>query len=57
MSRIGELLHADCCELSKGITMDGEKYYLLGVIDGYSRVAWAEVINDKKALTVMFGLR
>jgi len=57
MKRIGELVHVDTHQLSKGITIDepGKTYYLLGLIDGYSRLAWAEVLEDKKALTVMFA--
>jgi hypothetical protein len=57
MSKIGELVHVDCHQLSKGITIDSpdRTYYLLGMIDDYSRVAWVEVLEDKKALTVMFA--
>lgn len=57
MSRIGELVHIDCHQLSKGITIANpdKTYYLLGMLDGYSRVAWVEVLEDKKALTVMFA--
>ena len=59
MSKIGELVHIDCHQLSKGITInnnnDDKTYYLLGIIDDYSRIAWAEVIDNKKALTVMFA--
>ena len=41
MKRIGELVHIDCHQLSKGITIsDSSKtYYLLGLIDDYSRLA------------------
>ena len=57
MSRIGELVHIDCHQLSKGITItDANKtYYLLGLIDDYSRIAWVEVLDNKKALSVMFA--
>jgi hypothetical protein len=57
MKRIGELVHIDCHQLSKGITIAEPKktYYLLGLIDGYSRLAWVEVLENKKALTVMFA--
>jgi len=57
MSKIGELVHIDCHQLSKGITIDNsdKTFYLLGLIDGYSRVAWVEVLEDKKAITVMFA--
>ncbi|MBO5284875.1 MAG: transposase family protein [Clostridia bacterium] len=57
MSKIGELVHIDCHQLSKGITIaePQKTYYLLGVIDDYSRLAWVEVLENKKALTVMFA--
>lgn len=57
MSKIGELVHIDCHQLSKGITIaePQQTYYLLGIIDDYSRLAWVEVIENKKALTVMFA--
>jgi len=57
MSKIGELAHIDCHQLSKGITIDNsdKTFYLLGLIDDYSRVAWVEVLEDKKAITVMFA--
>jgi hypothetical protein len=47
MNRIGESVHIDCRQLSKGITP--------GPVDGYSRPARVEVTEDKKALTVMFA--
>ena len=39
MAKIGELVHIDCHQLSKGITIadSGKTYYLLGLIDDYSR--------------------
>ena len=57
MKRIGELVHIDCHQLSKGITIaeSSKTYHLLGLIDDYSRLAWVEVLEDKKALTVMFA--
>lgn len=57
MSKIGELVHIDCHQLSKGITIaePQKTYYLLGVIDDYSRLAWVEVLENKKALSVMFA--
>lgn len=55
-TKIGELVHIDCCQLSKGIVEGSNKpYFLLGVIDDYSRLCWVEVLEDKTALTVMFG--
>ena len=58
MSKIGELVHIDCHQLSKGITIaePNKTYYLLGVIDDYSRLCWIELMEDKKALTVMFAV-
>ena len=57
MNYSGELLNVDLHQLSKGITIQNSNhtYYLLGLIDGYSRVAWVEVLDSKKALDVMFG--
>ena len=57
MSKIGELIHIDCHQLSKGITITepDKTYYLLGVLDDYSRNCWVELMEDKKALTVMFA--
>ena len=57
MSKIGELVHIDLHQLSKGITIaePNQTYYLLGVLDDLSRACWLEVIPDKKALTVMFA--
>ncbi len=57
MKKAGELAHVDCHYLSKGITIkDHPKLYLVAVIDGYSRIAWAEVVEDIKSLTVMFSV-
>lgn len=58
MSKVGELVHIDCHQLSKGITIaEPEKtYYLLGVIDDLSRICWLELLEDKKGLTVMFAV-
>jgi len=54
--KAGELAHVDCHHLSKDmICGDKKKYYLVCVIDSCTRVAWAEVIEDIKALTVMFA--
>ena len=39
------------CELLKG----PKRYYLLGVIDDCTRIAWCEVIPDLTSLTVMFA--
>jgi transposase InsO family protein len=53
--RAGELAHIDCHHLSKDmISSDPRKYYLVGVIDSCTRLAWVEVTKDIKALSVMF---
>jgi transposase InsO family protein len=54
--RAGELGHIDCHYLSKDLIVTSTKrYYLVCVIDDYCRVAWAEVVEDIKSLTVMFA--
>ena len=57
MSKSGELLHIDLHHLASGITIcnNNQSYYLLGLIDGYSRLAWVEVLESKRALDVMFA--
>ena len=52
---MGQLGHIDCHHLSKTIIRgQHRKLYLLCVLDDYSRVAWAEVMEDITALTTMF---
>lgn len=53
----GELGHIDCHHLSRDlIASDPKRYYLVGVIDSCTRLAWLEIVSDIKALTVMFGV-
>jgi transposase InsO family protein len=53
--RMGQLGHIDCHHLSKSVIRgQNRKLYLLCVIDDYSRLAWAEVMEDITALTTMF---
>lgn len=53
--RMGQLGHIDCHHLSKSVIRgQNSKLYLLCVIDDYSRLAWAEVMEDITALTTMF---
>lgn len=53
--RMGQLGHIDCHHLSKNVIRgQHRKLYLLCVIDDYSRLAWAEVMEDITALTTMF---
>lgn len=54
--KAGELGHLDCHHLSRDtIAGDNNKYYIVCLIDSCTRVAWAEVVEDLKALTVMFA--
>jgi len=54
--RMGQLGHIDCHHLSKTIIRgQHRKLYLLCIIDDYSRVAFAEVMEDITALTTMFA--
>ena len=54
--KAGELAHIDCHHLSRDtITNDNKRYYLLCVLDSCTRIAWAEVMCDIKALSAMFA--
>jgi hypothetical protein len=55
MNRIGESVHIDSRQLSKGITVarPGRTCHLPGPVDAYSCPARGEVLEDKKALNVM----
>ena len=53
--RMGQLGHIDCHHLSKSVIRgQNRKLYLVCVLDDHSRLAWAQVMTDIKALTVMF---
>jgi len=55
--KAGELGHIDSHYLNKGIVHnDNKRYYLVCLIDSCTRVAWAEVVEDLKSLTVMFAV-
>ena len=55
--KAGELAHIDTHYLNKGVvTGDNKRYYLVCVVDSCSRIAWAEIIEDIKSLTVMFAV-
>ena len=55
-TKAGELGHIDTHYLSKDIIRtEPRRRYLVCVIDACTRVAWAEVVDDIKALTVMFA--
>lgn len=54
--KAGEMAHIDCHYLSQNLLLNETKrYYLVCVIDAASRMAWAEVVEDIKSLTVMFA--
>ncbi|MCL2039609.1 MAG: hypothetical protein FWG85_04175 [Bacteroidetes bacterium] len=57
MLKSGELFYVDLHHLATCITIcnNNQSYYLLGLIDGYSRLAWFEVLDSKRALDVMFS--
>lgn len=53
--RMGQLGHIDCHHLGAAVIRgQHRKLYLLCVLDDYSRLAWAEVMEDITALTTMF---
>lgn len=54
--KAGELAHIDCHHIARDtIFGDNKPYYLVCVVDGYSRLAWIEVIENIRSLTVMFA--
>ena len=54
--KAGELGHIDAHHLSKcSIAGESRRRYLVCIVDSCTRVAWAEVVDDLKALTVMFA--
>jgi transposase InsO family protein len=48
----GELLHADTYYLAKSIMQDRKRYYLFGVIDDYTRLAYSQIITANNAAEV-----
>lgn len=56
--KAGSLVHIDCHQLPKGILKSDplKKFYTLGVIDDYSRIAWVEVIESTKAIDATFAM-
>lgn len=55
-TKAGQLGHIDTHYLAKGIISgDTHRYYLLGLLDSCTRLAWVEIIPDIKSLTVMFA--
>lgn len=56
-TRAGELGHIDCHHLSKDlIEGPSQRRYLVSVVDSYSRIAWAECVDNIQSLTVMFAV-
>lgn len=56
-TKAGELGHIDSHHLSKCIIhTESKTRYLVAVVDSCTRVAWAEVVDDIKSLTVMFAM-
>lgn len=54
--KAGELGHIDCHYLSKSIIQGVSKTrYLVCIVDSCTRIAWAELVEDIKSLTVMFA--
>ena len=56
--RAGELGHIDCHHLSGEVVLAGGKVkrcYMVGLIDDCTRLAWCDVVEDVKSLTVMFS--
>jgi transposase InsO family protein len=55
--KAGELGHIDVHYLSKDLIFkDSRRLYLVCVVDGCSRVAWADMVEDIQSLTVMFSV-
>mgnify|MGYP006278946071 CR=1 FL=1 len=55
--KAGEMAHLDCHHLSKCLISGlNRRHYLVCVIDDCTRVAWAEIVEDLSALTVMFAV-
>lgn len=54
----GSLAHIDCHYLPKGILQNEpqKRYFVLGVIDDFSRIVWVEVIPSLTALDVTFAM-
>lgn len=53
--KAGELGHLDCHYLSKSIIKgESKKRYMVCLVDDCTRIAWAEVVEDIRSITVMF---
>jgi len=55
--KAGELAHIDTHYLSKSVIQGQSQHrYLVCVVDSCTRIAWAEIVEDIKSLTVMFAV-
>ena len=55
-TRAGELGHLDAHHLSRDLLLDSSRRrYLVGLVDSCTRLAWCEVVEDVKSLSVMFA--
>jgi hypothetical protein len=55
-TKAGELAHIDAHYLNKGIIQgQSKRYYLVAVVDSCTRLAWAEIVEDLRSLSVMFA--
>ncbi len=55
-NKIGEMAHIDCHFLPKGTIKNyNKRLYIVGLIDDCSRLILMEIVEDIKALTVMFA--
>ena len=55
-TRAGELGHQDCHYLSRDLMLGARRRcYLVSVLDACTRLAWAEVVDDLRSLSVMFA--
>ena len=55
-TRAGELGHLDCHYLSRDLILGAKRRsYLVSVLDACTRLAWAEVVDDLRSLSVMFA--
>ena len=54
----GALAHIDCHYLPKGVInkYPEKRFYVLGVIDDYSRIVWVEVMQSTKAIDATFAM-
>jgi len=56
--KAGSLAHIDCHYLPRGVvTSEPQKrYFVIGAIDDFSRIAWVEVMSSTKALDATFAM-